>query len=484
MRNAIVFGAAALAASCLMSSCRTVETREPLRVALTFDDALKDHLLIVAPELEARGWRGTFNIVTDWVGKNDKFLTWDDVRELIRRGHEITTHTKSHPSLTKLLKEGKTDEVRREIAASRDAIAENTGFTPRFMCAPFIAQNEETARICREEGLRQMLGGRYNFGTGSGDKVVEVVEKAIADGTTRIDLLHHGISAADHGGWCPFANRAEFAHHLDLVARMEREGKLIVTDYDGSISDCALRAKTWPHHGVLAISFDDKHLAAWETAFPLFAKYGATATFFTVGTIGMNEIAFARKALAAGHEFALHGSGHMNADDAVAKLGAEGYWTKEMEPQVSACRAAGIPVRSFAYPNCRHTAETDELFFNHGFTRVRGSIAGVKSPNPHDPKGLKRDQWKPVAMYDPIYASATAFLSERNIANVIMGENYHTDIEDILRAMDRAGERAELLSIVSHGIAPDAKGISMKTEWLERMLSSADELGVIVRGVR
>ena len=40
--------------------------------------------------LEERGWRGTFNIVTDWIGKNEKFLTWEDVRELIRRGHEVT----------------------------------------------------------------------------------------------------------------------------------------------------------------------------------------------------------------------------------------------------------------------------------------------------------------------------------------------------------------------------------------------------------
>ena len=460
------------------------ESREPLRVALTFDDALKDHLLIAAPELEARGWRGTFNIITDKVGTDEKYLTWEDVRELVRRGHEVTTHTKSHPSLVKLLKEGKADEVRREIAESRDAIADKTGFTPRFMCPPYISQNEETARICREEGLRQMQGGRYNFGTGSGDKVVGVVEDAIARGATRLDILHHGISAADHGGWCPFANREEFAHHLDLIARMEKDGKVIVTDYDGMISDCALKAKAWPRHGVIALSFDDRHLDGWTKALPLFGKYGARTTFCLTGQVGTNEIAFVRRAMAEGHELALHGRSHMNADAKVAEWGPEKYWDVEMEPQLAACRAAGIPVRSFAYPNCRRNAETDEVFFRHGFTRVRGKIVGVMNPNPHDPKGLKLDQWKPVATYDPIYAPATAFLSERNIANVIMGESYHTDIDDILAAMGRAGERGELLSIVSHAIAPDATGINMKTEWLERMLSSAKDLGVIVRGLR
>ena len=459
-------------------------TREPLRVALTFDDSLKDHLLIAAPELEARGWRGTFNIVTDWVGKGDKFLTWEDVRELVRRGHEVTTHTKSHPQLVKMLKAGKADEVRREIAASRDAIADNTGFTPRFMCAPFVQQDEETARICREEGLVQMEAPRRNFGMGSCGRVVEVVRDFIGRGERRLDILHHGISAAEHGGWRPFANREEFARHLDLIAGLEREGRVIVTDYDGMRSDCALRVKTWPRHGSVAISFDDRNYRDWERAFPLFAEHGASATFFASGEIGTNEIAFARKALAAGFEFGLHGRRHRNADEAVAKLGADGYWKAEMVPQLDACRAAGISVRSFAYPNCRHNAETDAIFFNHGFTKVRGSIADVKSPNPYDPKGLKLDQWKPVATFDPVFAPATSLLSDRNISNVIMGESYHTDIEDILRAMGRAGERAELLSIVSHGISPDAKGINMKTEWIERMLSSAKDLGVIVRGVR
>ena len=464
--------------------CAPEAEREPLRVALTFDDSLKDHLLIAAPMLEERGWRGTFNIVTDWVGKNDRMMTWDDVRELIRRGHEVTTHTKSHPNCVNLLEKGRADRVRDELVRSRDLIAEKTGFTPRFFCSPGVAQNDETGRICREVGLRQMMKPRYNFGSNNADRVTATVNWLIGRGERRADILHHGVSQADHGGWRSFVDRESFRRHLDAIAELERQGRIVVTDYDGMVSDCALRARPWPHHGVVALSFDDRNFGDWERAFPLFTKYGASATFFACGGIGTNEVAFARKALAAGHEFALHGAHHANADEALAKSGADGYWKSEMEPQIAACRAAGLSVYSFAYPNCRHNAETDALFFGHGFTRVRGSVIGARSPNPYDPKGAKLDQWEPVETYDPVYAPATAFLTERNIANVIMGESYHTDIGDILRAMARCGERAELLSIVSHGIAPDAKGISMKTEWLERMLSSAKDLGVVVRGVR
>jgi hypothetical protein len=36
--------------------------------------------------------------------------------------------------------------------------------------------------------------------------------------------------------------------------------------------------------------------------------------------------------------------------------------------------------------------------------------------------------------------------------------------------------------LTSHGIAQGAKGINMKTEWLERILATAKECGVAVIG--
>ena len=478
--------AAVMIAGCssVPSQTRQEPAIEPMRVTLTFDDSLKDHLLIAAPLLEARGWRGTFNLITDKVGAGDGFLTWDDVRELLRRGHEVATHTKTHRDLVKMLETDGEAAVRSELARSRDAIADETGFTPRFMCSPFVRQNEDTARLCREEGLRQMLAVRVNFGQGDEGRTREKIESQLRQGAKRLDILHHGITADGRGGWRPFRDRKAFERHLDDIAAMEREGRIVVTDYDGMASDCALKAAEWPRHGVVALSFDDRNMPDWERAFPLFAAHGASATFFICGAIGTNEIGFARRALAAGHEVGLHGLKHRNADEAVAKLGGDEYWKSEVEPQLAAFRAAGITVRSFAYPNCRRSAATDAVFAAHGFTRVRGRPDGTASPNPYDPNGEKLDKWRSVATCDAVFASAARQLATPLIGNVIMGESYHTDIDDIVRAMRRAGGRAETLSIVSHGIAPNAKGISMKTEWLERMLSGADDCGVVVRGVR
>ena len=455
---------------------------EPLRVALTFDDSLKDHLLIAAPMLEERGWRGTFCIVTDWVGKDSLNLTWDDVRELVRRGHEIATHTKSHPNLASLLKKGREDEVRREMRDSADRILAETGFAPRFMFSPFGRHNGTTDRICRELGMRQANVRRINFGSNNCERAATTVAELRRDGTARIDFLTHGVSAADHGGWCPFANRESFRKHLDALAELERRGEIIVTDYDGMASDCRLKAPTWPRHGVLSLSFDDRNFDQWEAAFPIFAKYDARATFFVIGT---NRIDFMRKALAEGHEIGLHGFRHRDAPPMVEQHGEDFYWNSEIAPQLAVLKEAGIPARSFAYPNCRRDERTDKLLFSRGIARVRGLGSDFPpNPNPHDPKGEQLDQWRPVATAEGYFLPADDFITARLVPNVIMGENYHTDIEDIMRAIARAGERGEALFIVSHGISQNAKGISMKTEWLERMLSSASDLGVIVRGIR
>ena len=393
---------------------------EPLRVALTFDDSLKDHLLIAAPMLEERGWRGTFCIVTDWVGKNDRHLTWDDVRELVSRGHEIATHTKSHRNLVSLVEKGQEEEVRRELLESANRIAAETSFAPRFMVSPFGRQNEATARLCHECGLRQAEVPRHNFGSNNCDRTAAVVEDLRKKGVERADILHHGVSAADHGGWCSFADRESFRRHLDALAELERKGEIVVTDYDGMVSSCALKAQAWPRHGVLSLSFDDANFGQWEAALPLFAKYDARTTFFVIGT---NRLDFMRKALAAGHEIGIHGLNHRDAPATGLERDENWFWKVDIAPQLAAFGEAGIPIRSYAYPNCRRTDRTDVLFFSHGFSRVRGLGAPFPpNPNPHDPRGEKLDKWRPVASADALARQADI------VTPVLLRKNLHSAV--------------------------------------------------------
>lgn len=228
-------------------------------------------------------------------------------------------------------------------------------------------------------------------------------------------------------------------------------------------------------NGALIISFDDRNLADWERAIPLFDKYDAHATFFFTGRCEGDAARVLKKLSEHGHSIGLHGLKHLNADVAVAEKGGAAYWAGEISPQLDGCRSAGITVTSFAYPNCRRTDETDELFRTNGFRHVRGGQKGVA---PYDPKGVKQEGLKPIHTVDRAFFPVSELKTRFRLDTAIAGEAYHTDIEDILKCIRRCAERNEAFVLTSHGIHPDAKGINMKTEWLERILATASECGV------
>lgn len=231
--------------------------------------------------------------------------------------------------------------------------------------------------------------------------------------------------------------------------------------------------------GVLLLTFDDRNFKGWESALPLFAKYGAHATFFTSGPIDNEAVKVLKKLSGAGHSIGLHGLRHRNADESIAKRGADRYYWEEIVPQQDAIKWAYIPCTSFAYPNCRRSDESDALFYRNGFLRVRG---GVKGATPFDPKGEKQADRKPLVTNEAVFFPADELPRRRRLDTIIMGEAYHTDIDEILACVRRVAERKEVLTITSHNIAPNAKGISMKLEWLEKILALAQELALPVLG--
>jgi hypothetical protein len=231
--------------------------------------------------------------------------------------------------------------------------------------------------------------------------------------------------------------------------------------------------------GTLVLSFDDRNFNDWKKALPIFDKYGAHVTFFVSGPIDGDTVKVLKELHAHGHSIGLHGLKHANADTAIAAKGAVRYYEEEILPQRERLRVAWLPVTSFAYPNCRFSEESDALFKDKGFAHVRGGHKGVA---PYDPKGEKQEGLKPIHTVDRAFFPASELNARFRLDTVIAGEAYHTDIEDILACIRRCAERKEAFVLTSHGISPNAKSINMKTEWLERILSTANEHGVAVVG--
>jgi peptidoglycan/xylan/chitin deacetylase (PgdA/CDA1 family) len=65
-------------------------------VVLTFDDAVRNHLTVVAPLLEKHGFGATFFITAFWMNDGGEYLTWPEIATLHRRGFEIGNHTWTH----------------------------------------------------------------------------------------------------------------------------------------------------------------------------------------------------------------------------------------------------------------------------------------------------------------------------------------------------------------------------------------------------
>ncbi|TVQ38617.1 MAG: polysaccharide deacetylase family protein [Spirochaetaceae bacterium] len=93
-------------------SAQILRWRDGSRAAasLTFDDSTLDHYLLAAPELDRRGLHGTFFVITgvmqhgvwDDFGTRRLQFSWNQARRLAARGHEIGSHSHTHPDVSAL----------------------------------------------------------------------------------------------------------------------------------------------------------------------------------------------------------------------------------------------------------------------------------------------------------------------------------------------------------------------------------------------
>ena len=77
----------------------------------------------------------------------------DDVKRIVAEGHELGSHTLTHPRLTEI----EDDEVRAEIAGGLDAVEEALGERPRLFRAPGFYAEERELAIVEELGLEAVF---------------------------------------------------------------------------------------------------------------------------------------------------------------------------------------------------------------------------------------------------------------------------------------------------------------------------------------
>ena len=198
-------------------------------LVFTFDDGTVDQYEVAAPVLERYGLRAIFNIIPDRIGKPN-YMTWEQLRDLVRRGHELGNHSLSHPQLNRLAETGGVDCVRAQIVGAHRMILENTGFDAKVFCYPYNASGPVSEQILKENGFSAIRYRMDNWGGRFGAKeATAAAEKAIKEGVCRY-ILMHGVRPG--GGWAPLNDPAQFE---EIVKALTEQQALWLPTYSESV---------------------------------------------------------------------------------------------------------------------------------------------------------------------------------------------------------------------------------------------------------
>lgn len=121
-------------------------------VSLSFDDGYLDNLTVAAPLLSTFSFPFSVFVITDFI-KNEKkgYLCKSSLRELLDvPGASIGVHGATHKKLTERTEE----ELRMELAGSKDFLEGILGVPITSMTYPHGAVNERVRRMVKEAGFK------------------------------------------------------------------------------------------------------------------------------------------------------------------------------------------------------------------------------------------------------------------------------------------------------------------------------------------
>lgn len=89
-------------------------------VVLTFDDGFKNQYTNAKPILDTYGYKASFGIICEDVGKADH-MSWEEINRLEEEGHDIGAHSMTHRAMTEIPLE----EMEVEVSGSKQCLIDN-----------------------------------------------------------------------------------------------------------------------------------------------------------------------------------------------------------------------------------------------------------------------------------------------------------------------------------------------------------------------
>ncbi|MFW3147152.1 MAG: polysaccharide deacetylase family protein [Thermoplasmatota archaeon] len=205
-------------------------------LSLTFDDGLNSQAVNASPLMTVMDINGTFFITTDNVGI-PYGAQWSEWQNAADNGHEIASHTITHPDLTGCTPE----ELRDEVVLSKRIIEENiSGVSCETFSYPMGSFNDTVADLVREHYVaarmdRHNISGPplpaasdppdlhsvvpVNFGMSNSEEELNgLADLTVSSGGWLVEMIH----AIGNGGYDPVP-LSEFAGHLTHISAMRDE---------------------------------------------------------------------------------------------------------------------------------------------------------------------------------------------------------------------------------------------------------------------
>ena len=187
-------------------------------ISYTFDDGLAEHYTLAAPQLEQRGFHGTFFINGSKVNKDERHIkdttrvTWPQLKEMAEKGHEISNHGWAHRNFAKFPFE----VLKEDILKNDSAIYAHVGVMPRTYAYPNNTKQGEAMAFVARNRVGTRLKQRSVGSKRTARDLEKWMETLIKTGDWGVGMTH-GLTY----GYDAFGNPQRLWEHWEQVKANE-----------------------------------------------------------------------------------------------------------------------------------------------------------------------------------------------------------------------------------------------------------------------
>ncbi|HSX28344.1 MAG TPA: polysaccharide deacetylase family protein [Candidatus Saccharimonadales bacterium] len=172
-------------------------------VSVTFDDGWESAYKNAAPVLSQYNIPSTFYIITDTFN-DPQYLSTDQIKSLLASGHQIESHTVTHPNLTQV----NDTQLGKELSNSKNTLQKLVNGPVTDFSSPLDAYNDHVIAAIKAQGYRShrttdadLTRDPYNLNLASTFNPYRIQAYTVRNTTTTQQLQDYLAYARENKAW-------------------------------------------------------------------------------------------------------------------------------------------------------------------------------------------------------------------------------------------------------------------------------------------